>query len=328
MTMTAGRAASGALLCTVILWTLASQVAGNTCISMDSKAISEADFLISHQPKWAIVALVNKNADLTTRNTKIAKILRPYAEKHDITVIMFSEHNFPAERINQWEKTFAGVATVEVVDTSSRKFQPPSPTPYGYKYMCKFFAVDMYDFLKGYDYYLRCDHDCYMEKMNYDLLSFVEKNDVQYGFALRKLEAHGPTKQTLPLWTEKYNNRCNIQPTAVMDYSFSTCFNFYNNFHVGNVHFFRRPDVQHFLLAANSSGFILSHRWGDSTIQAYAVRNFMTPSKIVQLPNMVYIHESHHKIISTFGDGSESDVPQKLKMWKAQNIEYPFSSFQ
>ncbi|CAM9783912.1 unnamed protein product, partial [Ectocarpus fasciculatus] len=167
--------------------------------------------------------------------------------------------------------------------------------------MCKFFALDIYDYLNGYDYYLRCDHDCYVEKVEYDLLEYVQTKDVQYGFTLRKLEAHGPTKKTLPTWTSKYNKRCAISPTAVMDKPFSACFNFYNNFHVGNVHFFRRPDVQHFLKAANSSGHFQSHRWGDSTVQAYAVRNFMQPTKIRQLPDMVYIHGSHNAVISTFG---------------------------
>lgn len=288
--------------------------AANTCISLDATDKLDKGILISGRPKWAIVALVNKNADLKVRNDKLAKILRPYADKHDITVIMFSEHSFPTSKTEGWSKSFEGVAKVEVVDTSSRQYLPPAQ-PYGYKYMCKFFAVDIYDYLADYDYYLRCDNDCYFEKMNYDLLDYVEKHEVQYGFALRKLEAHGPTKQTLPLWAEKYNARCSIEPTAEMDKPFRTCFNFYNNFHIGNVHFFLRPDVQHFLRAANSSGFILSHRWGDSTIQAYAVRTFMQPSKIRQIPEMVYIHQSHHAVISTFGDGSESDVPQRLKQW-------------
>ena len=301
------------LLWIVIL--LHSQVNANTCISMKSKDTVDDGIPLKANPKWAIVALVNKKANLKIRNEKLANILRPYADKHDITVLMFSEHKFSNEKIQQWSKEFHGIAAVKVVDTSSRRFQPPITPPYGYKYMCKFFALDIYDYLQGYDYYLRCDHDCYIENLKYDVLDFVEKKDVQYGFALRKFEAHGPTKKTLPAWVSKYTARCGIKPTAVMDHSFSTCFNFYNNFHVGNVHFFRRPDVQNYLLAANSSGFILSHRWGDSTIQAYAVRTFMDPRKIYQLPNLVYLHQSHNKIVSTFGDGSESDVPQRLKNW-------------
>lgn len=288
--------------------------AGNTCISMDSKDTTERAIVIPDQPKWAIVALVNKNADLRIRNKKLSNILKPYADKHDITVIMFSEHKFDSAKIKSWQIAFDGVALVQVVDTSSRQFTPPAQ-PFGYKYMCKFFAYDMYDYLKDYDYYLRCDNDCYIEKLNYDLLDYVAKNDVQYGFAVRKLEAHGPTKQTLPLWVSKYNMRCNLKPTAPMDRPLSTCFNFYNNFHIGSVRFFRRPDVHHFLNSVNSSGFIQSHRWGDSTIQAYAVRNFMHPSKIHQIPDMTYIHQSHHAVISSFGDGSESQVPQRLPNW-------------
>jgi len=142
----------------------------------------------------------------------------------------------------------------------------------------------------------------------------VEKNNVEYGYALRKLEAHGPTKQTLPLWTQKYINRCDITPRALMDKALSVCFNFYNNFHIGKVSFFRRPDVRHFLLAVNASGHILSDRWGDSTIQAYAVRIFMNPERIQMLPNFTYVHGSHDKTVSTFV-GHVSDVPQSLPRW-------------
>jgi hypothetical protein len=106
-----------------------------------------------------------------------------------------------------------------------------------------------------------------------------------------------------------------------MDVSLATCFNFYNNWHIGKVQFFNRPDVMHFLKEVNRSGYIYSRRWGDSTIQAYAIRLFSNPSLLLQAPNFTYIHGSHgHKVISTFGDGSETDVPQRLPNWKYREV--------
>ena len=111
--------------------------------------------------------------------------------------------------------------------------------------------------------------------------------------------------------------RCGLEASAPMDRGMRVCFNFYNNFHIGRVDFFLRPDVQHYLRAANASGHILSHRWGDSTIQAYAVRLFMSPSVIVQVPDFSYVHGSHaDRVVSTFGDGSLTTVPQRLPNWK------------
>ena len=60
--------------------------------------------------------------------------------------------------------------------------------------MCKFFMLDMYDYLKEYDYYMRVDTDCHITKLEYDVFKWIEDNKVQYAWGTRKLEPHGPTK--------------------------------------------------------------------------------------------------------------------------------------
>jgi hypothetical protein len=117
------------------------------------------------------------------------------------------------------------------------------------------------------------------------MFDWVERNDVEYGWAARKIEGHGPTRRTLPPWTANYISKCQVWPSALMDEPLGKCFNFYNNFHVGKVSFFQRPDVLHYLRAVNGSGGVDMHRWGDSTIQAYAVRLFMDPAKIRMIPD-------------------------------------------
>ncbi len=267
--------------------------------------------------RWAIVALARPNrADVDQRNSLLVEKLAPYSRNHNITIIFFSEKTFTPSVISAWKKRFQGTAQVRVIDTSSRGFNLPER--YGYKYMCKFFSLDIYDYLKNdYDYYMRCDTDCYLNTVNYDILQWAEQANVGYGFSMRKLEAHKPTAQTLPEFTTKYIEKCQFSPTSIMDAPLSACFNFYNNWHIGKVSFFNRPDVRHYLEAVNSSGYILSHRWGDSTIQAYAVRLFMDPAQIIQVPNFTYVHGSHgNKMVSTFGDGSTTNVPQRLPNWK------------
>jgi hypothetical protein len=315
---------------------------GNTCapVKADDSASS------GRGKRWAIVALARPGkTDIVQRNKQLAAKLKPYADKHNITVLMFSEKAFPASALQSWRSAFAGVAKVQLINTADRGFS--GPERFGYKYMCKFFSLDLYDYLREYDYYMRCDTDCYLTTLNYDILAWAEEHNVGYGFAMRKLEAHKPTRETLPAWSNTYTTQCGITPSAPMDAPMSTCFNFYNNWHIGSVSFFNRPDVRHFLQAVNASGHILSHRWGDSTIQAYAVRIFMQSSQIVQVstaakvsltrtthsrppptnfpmsyyhlqvPDFKYVHGSHgNKVISTFGDGSQTKVPQRLPNWK------------
>ena len=293
----------------LLLWfALVVGISCNTCaVSVESRP---------KESRWAIVALAKPGkTEIMDRNQKLADKLRPYASKHNITVIMFSEKKFPKVAMDSWRTTFEGVANVVLIDTSSRGFS--GPEKFGYKYMCKFFSLDIYDYLQNsFDYYMRCDTDCFVETMNYDILQWAEDNNVGYGYAMRKLEAHKPTVTTLPAWSAAYMKQCSIEPSAVMDVPFSTCFNFYNNWHIGRVSFFNRPDVRHYLEAVNASGHIMSHRWGDSTIQAYAVRMFMNPTEIKQVPDFKYRHGSHgNKLVSTFGNGELTEVPQKLPKW-------------
>lgn len=292
----------------LLLASFARSTSANTCAPPE-KALEPTG-----PKRWAVVALTKPGrSDTAMRNSALVKALQPYANKHDITFIFFSEHTFDSALSSELTNQFKSIrAKVEFINTASRGFSQKER--FGYKYMCKFFAVDIFDYLRQrFDYYMRCDTDCYIKTMGYDLLQFVEENKVGYGFALRKLEAHKPTRETLTPWVDKYIGSCGIVPSAPMDRPLSACFNFYNNWHVGDVSFFTRRDVAHFLSAVNASGNILTHRWGDSTVQAYAVRLFMDPASIVQVPNFTYIHGSHsNRLVTTFNEGRSTDIPQKL----------------
>ena len=269
------------------------------------------------KPRWAIVALTRKSDILHKRNQLLAAQIRPYAKDHDVTVLIFSELQFGQQFEKDTVGVFAGVAKVQFVDTRKDGFpEGNGKYRYGYKYMCKFFSVDLYKYLTDYDYYWRVDSDDFMEKLTYDLFAWVEREDVHYGWAARKIEGHGATRRTLPPWVAAYANKCQIWPSALMDDPLKKCFNFYNNFHVGKVSFFQRPDVMHFLKEVEASGGIDRHRWGDSTVQAYAVRLFMDSKKIRMLPDLSYVHKSHGmKLISTFNRGKGGTLPMALPYW-------------
>lgn len=279
----------------------------------------KAQSLVKQSRKWAIIALVKPDAAsaIDQRNKAIINKLGPYAKHHNVDIIFFSELPFHNSFRQSMKSEFSMFTSVHFVNTSSNGFEPPSPQRFGYKYMCKFFSYDIYSYLSKYDYYLRLDGDSYIRDLDYDIFQYTHDNRIEYGYAMRKLEPHGPTKDTLPNFVNKYIEKCNIKPTATMDRPLDVLFNFYNNFHIGSVKFFTRPDVYRFLEEVRDSGFILSHRWGDSTIQAYAVRLFADPKRLVQLPNFTYIHGSHgNRVITTFNDGNETDVPQRLTNWK------------
>jgi hypothetical protein len=181
-----------------------------------------------------------------------------------------------------------------------------------YRWMCKFFTVDLYAHIKDYDYYFRVDSDNVLVPPKYDIFEWVESHGVEYGYVVRKFEPHKPTRSTLPKFVKKYIKNCDLdRQMAIREPPIDDIhvFNFYNNLHLGKVSFFNSAPVRSFLVAANETG-LYENRWGDSTIQAYAVRLFMKPWQIQQLPNMSYFHLSHSSALVTSDPQRVTQVPQ------------------
>ncbi|CAM9793100.1 unnamed protein product, partial [Choristocarpus tenellus] len=72
---------------------------------------------------------------------------------------------------------------------------------------------------------------------------------------------------------------------------------FYNNFHLSRISRWLQPDVQLYLYHIQKSEGIFEHRWGDSTIQALAVKIFFEPQTIYNIPGITYRHGSHKDIV-------------------------------
>ena len=172
--------------------------------------------------------------------------------------------------------------------------------------------MDLYDHIKDYDYYFRVDSDNVLVPPSYDIFHWVETHDIEYGYVVRKFEPHKATRTTLPSFVKHYIQKCDltdqmaIKQPPIDDVHI---FNFYNNLHLGKVSFFNSPPVRNFLIQSNITG-LYANRWGDSTIQAYAVRLFMQPWRVQQLPNISYYHMSHSSALVTSDPRQVTQVPQ------------------
>ena len=260
----------------------------NKCEKNDLVKKNEKNEKIS-EIKWAILCLIRRDDTYQNnrRNKAIISTFQPYSYQYNITILFFSEDNFLKNEINEWIEQFFLIGKVKFIDIKSKAYYMPTPK-YGYKWMCKFFTVDLYEYLIDYDYYIRIDSDNILQSsinypdnrylsndntqsridkqtnqqqtqqlknliINYDLMSYILRNKIEYGYILRKYEPHPDTQQTLPSFIENYIQKCSIQPTIPIP-DFSLLFNFYNNFHVGKVSFFLDPKVRHFLVETNTSG--------------------------------------------------------------------------
>ena len=162
----------------------------------------------------------------------------------------------------------------------------------GYKHMCRFFAVQVYDLLGKYDAYWRLDDDCLLHgELTADPFQDLTDNDCLYGYVRKKLDGHGMTRATLPPTVEAYLVERYPEKLGQVDVSAT---NYYNNFHVSRVGFWLRPEVKNFLEYIDGTGGIYKYRWGDSTIQAIAFRIFSEPGELYRYAEIKYEHKSHN----------------------------------
>lgn len=227
--------------------------------------------------RWAIFALMPEfSSQLKKRNEFLRRYLQLHRPMHgDLTMIFFSEHVFTEGDLLYLREQFAGLADVIAIDTSSKLYSRNAPETAaeqvggngGYRYMCKFFAIDVYSYLQQYDYYWRIDSDCFLFKLDYNIFSWMESSNIEFGMVGVSPEHHAATMNTLPPFVLQYVKTVGIVSSSLVETPLSDVVEFHNNFHLGKVSFFRSSRVQHFLLAVNSSNNILRHRWGDSPIQ-------------------------------------------------------------
>ena len=130
---------------------------------------------------------------MTKRNTKIAEAMKPYASMHSFTFLFFGEVEFSLQEVEAWTKVLGPIGKVKVVNTAKNGFEDHTEKGgrrYGYNYMCKFYAMDIYSYLAEYDYYMRLDTDSYMLPLKYDIWNWTQTNNVEYGYASRKIEVN------------------------------------------------------------------------------------------------------------------------------------------
>lgn len=158
----------------------------------------------------------------------------------------------------------------------------------GYKGMCLFYSSEFIHYLDGYDYGIRLDADSILQSP-LEIDDFIESGRL-YGYVRDKRDSHRETCETLPKAIKDYVRQNNISIKCEM--SDINCWNFYNNFNISKLSFWSSDDYQNFMSFINEDGGIQRHRWGDSTIQANAVKMFCDKENIVKF-KFAYEHRSH-----------------------------------
>lgn len=81
----------------------------------------------------------------------------------------------------------------------------PDDKPLGYKHMCRFFTLQLWEALAGYDYVMRFDDDVILETdIVEDPFEFMYERDIVYTYSAEVDEWHQLTNRTFYEWARAY----------------------------------------------------------------------------------------------------------------------------
>ncbi|KAI1856031.1 hypothetical protein JX265_011928 [Neoarthrinium moseri] len=207
-----------------------------------------------------------------------------------------------------------------------------------YHQMCRWnsglFALE--DRLKNYDWYWRVEPDVqYTCNINYDVFRFMRDNNMAYGFNMAILD---DARSFPSLWertqTFKRYNPDMVNPEADMRWllhqtaepdrmvrsgsgyhagrgdQYNNC-QFYSNFEVGSLDFFRSKEHQAYFQHLDKSGGFFYERYGDAPIHTLSVSMFLPKRRVWFFRDIGYSHgicESCPPHVSKLPMGPEPDA--------------------
>ena len=165
----------------------------------------------------------------------------------------------------------------------------PDDKPIGYKHMCRFFMLQVWDAVRDYDYVMRFDDDVVLEtEMVEDPFEFMYERDIVYTYSVEVPEWHGLTNRTFFDWARAYVKEKGI---ATQHEHLSNTM-FFTHFFIADVTFWRQLPVQSMLHAIDDTGNVYKYRWGDAPIQTVLLKTFLQPDSLYKMHGLEYCHYS------------------------------------
>jgi hypothetical protein len=171
--------------------------------------------------------------------------------------------------------------------------------PVGYRHMCRWFGVKIWDFFEqlnhqlgcSYRHLLRIDEDSFiLSPIHYDIFDYMKDSDFAYGYRMCAYEMD--YNRHIAPWFSKWKRKTPMKREITRD----LC-GFYNNFFVADLLFFQSAPVRKYLKALDRQGFIYRKRYGDLMIHSTAVYAFADPERIHRFLDFTYQHVTTDHIL-------------------------------
>ncbi len=167
--------------------------------------------------------------------------------------------------------------------------------PLGYKHMCHFWSIDFFNYLLDYQYVIRIDEDCFVDRIDISTISNIVDTNIKFAVPLicDSLD-HPHVIMGLDKLLAEYLKKNNIQ--SPVEYSDIRSPN--TNFMVIDLDFFRNHKiVQGFLSEIDSCHGIYSNRWGDAPIWGI-ILYALSGVDFYELSDTGYLHGSHNHYVN------------------------------
>ena len=161
----------------------------------------------------------------------------------------------------------------------------------GYRLMCKFNTVDIWDLTRSFDYVLRVDEDCILARIVVDPFQWMHDANLDCAFSWLVDDIHDLTNETLPPFVEAYLAVNGIRSESA--WPLTSCFP-YTNVMMGRGEFFRSPRVRHFLTQVIKQQNFYTKRWGDHIILGIPLNLYSSLQKVQPIKELIYSHDSHN----------------------------------
>lgn len=267
--------------------------------------------------KVAISVLTKGYSDLESYNTLINRNNYIYdniisKSTLEFDMVIFHEGNISEEQqihisknskatlIFRDVKTFA---TKAAFDDSKNIYNldlcPPNELserfPIGYKHMCHFWSIDLFDYLSDYQYTIRIDEDCYVDRVDPAIFESVIESGIKFAVPYICPVLDDPNVIVgLDKLLNDYVNSNNIQlPVRYEDIKAPN-----TNFMMLDLQFFKNHSItQKFLAEVEKSHGIYSNRWGDAPIWGI-ILYALSGVDFYELSDTGYLHGSHNHYVN------------------------------
>lgn len=218
---------------------------------------------------------LNKYKDLITRNVGIWNTIN---QQLKYPLVIFHEGNIPL--FHQEYIIEKSMGQKIIFKDISNVWQG------GYEGMCRFMIYDIWQQCSEYDYVMRIDEDCILQKAIYNPFDQIENSFCNYMTSVFWAESHAETNATLPEFVASITN---ADPNEFYNNKFP-----YTNVSLANVSFMKMlPELK--IIA--ESPLQKANRWGDLPVIG-ALLNIYIKDKIGTMSGLSYYHASHNVSIN------------------------------